>query len=244
MPNSIKKKVTKPKPNIQRKKRGKTIEPKSDVESDSHLSLPFQARPQLLLQSLYFINDNVPKHIAVGYSPENDFRPGFILGNNISHVVLGVVDWLALFLVKQQIEEWFAGVTDDTEPFLLATKNIRVSKYNASPNIIVVENTPRTWSNNQVLLNLREYQKCLELDNLFQPIIKQMQSNAAQIDDYYSLYIFYCMQKRKQTLSDEDYFLPFTTNSSIDTFKLFKEIPLLCSEKLRNDIQFPPMTIC
>lgn len=225
---------------ISRKKRNDSIQ-------KSNPAMKTQPRPTFLQQTLYFINDQSIKFISIGYSPENDFKPTFILANSSSYVILSVTDWLSLFMMKQEIEKCFAAEKSDKESVLYAMKNITVSKYPFGyhdSTVLLIENTPKTRLNNQVFINLREYSKLLELEPIFQSLLKQMQPNAAPIDDYYNMYAFYCIQKQKQFLSDDEYFLPIISINNVDSFKLFQEIPVICSEKLKKDIQFPQMTSC
>lgn len=74
------------------------------------------------------------------------------------------------------------------------------------------------------------------MDSYFQPLIKQLMLLPQLISDYYNLYIYNCQTAKKTTLDDTDYFLPFGAQNLLDSFRLFKEIPIYSREKLDQDL--------
>lgn len=195
-------------------------------------------RPTLLLQYLYFLNSNANKYIAIGLSPENDFRPTIVLASSMSHVVFSVPDWIALFCnyMYEPINQWFDG-DESTENQCLIQKNYKISNFKSEDTrLILIENIPQNRLNNSMFLTQEEYRQCIGMDSYVQPLIKQMQTNSNIIRDYFDLYVGYCFCKKKSQLDDDEFFMPFDNTLNLDTYRVFKEIPLICENKIKADL--------
>lgn len=213
----------------------KVIKKKSKTPVADHVILH---QPSLLLSTTYFLNNQCNRHVILGHIPDNDCRPLYILGTTTSFVTLSTSDWLMLMMSKVEIESWFSkkeGVSNDD---IIISKNVKVSSYegSGSKKLIFIENLNCCRVNKSILLNEEEFDKLVQLDSFLFFISKQMQQNCVYVDDYYNLYIYYCLLKEKNYLNDQDFFPPNDLNNCVDIFRLFKEIPIVCKEQLAIDL--------
>lgn len=219
----------------------KACKKKENVLKKNDLStcrLTVSDRPPLLLQYLYFLSTNATKHLSLGLAPDQDFRPLIVLTSGYSHVVFYIPDWITLFYaqLKDPIDKWFEG-DDSAKDEIITMKNYKITKLVVNDvRLIEIENTPHTRVNNSVFLNHDEYKQCWTMDSYFQPLIKQMQTNSHLVRDYYELYVGYCYCKKKFHLDDEEFFVPFDGIVNVDTYRVFKEIPIICREKMKSDL--------
>lgn len=235
-----KNKEKKIKKNICKKNKEKTVQRKhktSIKRKDGVLEIgKILNQPSLLLSTIYFLNNQCNRHVVLGYAPENECRPLFILGTMNSFVSLSTTDWVMLMLSKIQISSWFNN-EDDFENDVIISKNIKIAPFQSKTNkLICIENLNCDRANKSILLSEEEYNKCVDLDSIIHIISKQMQQNSIHIDDYFNMYIYYCLSKEKTKLSELDFFPPNDTNTFFDTFRLFKEIPLLCAEQVEKEL--------
>lgn len=237
------------KPTVRKNPKNKQENVTTEINPPPESFLKWQERPQLLLQQLYFLSCAGSKHVSIGFAPDFDFKPMIILTSGYSHVHFSVTDWLAMFHLDPivPIENWLGGqdtwmsntdcITPSSDDMLMMSKNIQVVKYIVNgKKYIHIENIPKKHTNRGALMDYNEYNQCLQLDSYFQPLIKQMQCNSALIEDYYELYTYYCITKAKSCLDDSEYFEQFGNTINFDTFRIFKEIPLVCKERLTKDL--------
>lgn len=227
---AIKKKVPKvPKIKVDGKK---SVKNKGDKQQN------FEFAPCLLFQTVYFLNNTCNKYLSLGYDVKNGCRPLFTIGTSLGFVTLSTSDWMMLMINKIQIEYWFNNIGDSFEPGLITSKNIQLSQIrNGEQNFIMIENLNATRNNKTVLLSEEEYRKIIDIDSFLFLTVKQMQQNSIMIDEYYNMYIYYCIAKGKKLLTDEDFFPSLDlNNANFDLFRLFKEIPLNCREEIERDV--------
>lgn len=223
------------KPKVCRQKKKST--PRNIVSESPPCNLPLHFRPNLLLQLVYFLNDTGTKNVTIGFDPMNDFRLTIILASNYSFVVMTSVDWFTFLLNIPEVHNFFHDISQDNCTTFKTTRNILLSKHKG-PNDrrLQIEDFPRLRANNVIFLSDEEFNRCLALDSYFQPLIKQLQMYPQMISEYYSLYIYHCQTSKKETLLESDYFLPRANENSLDSFRLFKEIPIYCRSKLDTDL--------
>lgn len=210
---------------------------KKTEEIESVISISSQ--PELLLRSVFFLNLECTKNISIGYAIADNCRPMFMLSHDLSYVLLALTDWMVIFLSNLLIQNWYAQVVDvNTNDSCVVSKNIKLKRVmiNGVP-LIEIENVPKKSFNNSVLINLREYERCCELDSYLQYLFRQAQQNWIYVDDYYNMYVYYCLLKNKPYLDEEDYFTIIDLPQSIDSYKIYKEISLVCKEKLSVDVR-------
>lgn len=209
--------------------RKETIIPMPVLSTEKH--------PQLVLQTVYFLNDNHSKYLYFGYDPWCSFQVTIVLASNTSFVRMGVSDWLTLILNITEAYAWFDKHTDDKFGEFKTTKNIKISKFlNGTDHLLEVQNCPRFRTNNNTFLSRDEFTRCIQLDSCFNSSLKQMQLNPQLLDDYFNWYVYHCSVAKKMELDESDFFLPFGNVSSFDSCRLFKEIPIFCKQKLDADL--------
>lgn len=195
-------------------------------------------RPALVLQNIHFLNECGTKHVSIGYDAGNNFRLSIILATNQSYVHFSVSDWLAFMLNFIELTNYLKQTVGVDEQIKFHTSNnIKISKENINKrNFIYIENLPRTRLNNGILLDYKEFERCLLLESFIQKCLKEMQVNPPMIDDYYNWYVYHCHSRQKSILDEADYFAPFGNPTSFDSFRLFQEIPVYCEDKLNADL--------
>lgn len=197
----------------------------------------FHPRPELLLENVLFLNLSFNKIVTVGYSVNENCRPTILLMHNSHFVTLLLTDWLAIFTFNSQIKNWFANDSPNSSinETWIACKNIKLTKIHSNhERLIQIEST--TQLNCVIALNSEEYNKCIELDSYIQYLLKQMQHNYIFVDEYYNMYVYYCILNKKSRLSEEEYFLLSNFSNNIDSYRIFSEIPTYCSRKLSSDL--------
>lgn len=206
----------------------------------SSVGMTVSPRPHLVLQNIHFLNESGTKYISIGYDSDNSFRLSIIISTNQSYVYFTVADWLAFMLNVMEISNYLKQriVSDDDSKFHTSC-NIKVSKENINErNFIYIENMPQTRVNNGILLDFKEFDRCMLLESFIQQSLKQMQVNPSMIEDYYNWYVYHCHTRQKKILDENDYFAPFGNPSTFDSFRLFQEIPIYCEEKLNLDLSY------
>lgn len=191
-------------------------------------------QPVLVLPNIYFLDQYNTKFILIGYSATNNFNPIIIFAHNLSFVELTLSDWMALTMNDKVADNWFKTI-DSVEGKLIKTKNIKVVKKIEKNNpTLQIQKLAPSRSNNYINLNMFEYRKLVEIDSFVQTIMKNLNSNWIQVQDYYNLYVFYCNLKNKTVLDDSDFFT--YDDSNFDCLRLFNEISINCRQKLLYDI--------
>lgn len=190
--------------------------------------------PTLLLSNVYFLNARNSKYILIGYSALKDFKPVIVFCTDGCFVEFILSDWITLIINQQKINQWFASANEN-EFICIPTKNIVIKNISVSNCLLLeIQNLKQTRSSNSICLNENEYKKCIELDSFIQTLMKNFQSNWWSVEDFYNVYVGLCATNKKFMLDDANYF--YSNNTNIDSYRLFKEISYLCSEKLLNDV--------
>lgn len=193
----------------------------------------------LLLTNIYFLNPIQNKYILIGYSAAKDFKPVIVFCHESSYVEFILSDWSILTKSCILINDWFTK-TDINDGLFITTKNIGIKKIlKANNTYIQIQNIHHTRQNNNIILNVNEYRKCIEIDLFIQNIWKCFQNNWCGVEDYYNMYVHKCNTKNKLVLDDFEYFF-FDSSVGFDCYRLFKEISLFCVDKLQSDVMFSP----
>lgn len=201
-------------------------------------TLSTENHPTLVLQTVYFLNNNCSKSLCIGYDTENDFKVTIILMTMYSYVTLSVTDWLTLMLNHTEAACWFNNASEFQQlGEFKTTNNYKISKLsNDETHFLEISNNSAHRQNNNIFLFHNEFSRCIELDSLLQTFIKQMQPNSQFLTDYYNWYVYHCSVNRKKSLDQCDYFTPFGDVSSFDSLRFFMEIPIFCEQKLKSDL--------
>lgn len=158
-----------------------------------------------------------------------------LINKNNSYCWMILTDWLALFTLNEKIENWLLNHnSNELNESWIVSKNLRIKQsFIDNESVIELQNIDSTIC---IHLNIIEYKKCYELNSLVQYMFKIMHQNWFVIDEYYNMYVYYCLLKNKNRLTDDDYFTLTAIPSNIDCYRLFCEIPFTCKNKLNNDV--------
>lgn len=196
--------------------------------------LEFEWAPTLLLSNVYFLNATNSKFVLIGYSAAKDFKPVILLCLDGCYVEFILSDWITLMINQQKILDWFANPVEN-ELIFIPTKNMTIKNVvKTNFPMIEIQNLKQTRSSNNIFLNQHEYTKCVEIDSFIQTLMKNYQTNWWSVEDYYNMYVSRCSQNKTFSLSDNEYF--YSENNHFDSYRLFKEITLFCTEKLISDV--------
>lgn len=246
-----KKVATKKQPKESSKKPTKRVKPVTIIKSnkntkstqtDDNIDISTTQRPVLLLQRVIFLNPGGNKYISIGYE-NSEFQPMITLTSGFSYVNFKLEDWIHCFScqIKDQVEKWLSGSSEynQNENTILYSNNHKIVfiLMNNLRLIYVEENEPRTRRNDGVILNQNEFEACLTVDS---NLLKQMQSQSICLNEYYNMYLFYCSIKNKNELDITEYFnhhCELTKSTMVDEDRMFKEIPILCRDKLDSDLK-------
>lgn len=196
-----------------------------------------QTRPEMLLENVFFLNSSFNKYVSVGFLVSENCRPMIVLMHDLHFFTLLLTDWLAIFTFNTQIKNWISTDCNDSVPndTWVASKNIKLTKVVTNERrVIQIESTLQ--NNCLITLNSAEFEKCIELDSYVQYLLNQMQNNYLFVDEYYNMYVYYCILNKKSRLSDEEYFTLSNFSNNIDSYKIFSEIPICCCRKLSTDL--------
>lgn len=212
--------------NNKKKKMTKRANSDNLVQLSSKKSLKYQPPNQLLLSYTYFFDEKYAKYISIGFNIA-DFKPNIII-NHIGEasVTLDLVDWICIFIAKQQeIDEAFKSDKLENKKFSCA-KNLNV-QLNGKLQVLKIDNNSFTYDEWKILHELNDYIQCVMF------WCKQL---TADVKNYYNLYVAKCVEKYVYRLDITEFFVPPDSISRCNFSRMFYELPILCKEKLKNDI--------
>lgn len=190
----------------------------------------------MVLQNIYFLNTEKSKFILIGFDLFKDFKPIIVFRHKNAYVEFTLSDWITLTINENNLNEWKVN-NENFECVSIRTKNVCIMKVMKKDNAFVkIENIERNRPTNTIDLDYDEYKKCIEMNTYVQNVMKTFQTNWFEVEDYYNMYVHKCNAQKKFCLDDIEYFC--TDNANIDTYRLFKEISIFCTDKLANDVSF------
>lgn len=143
-------------------------------------------------------------------------------------------DWMTLTSNTTPICDWTIK-SDAAEHEIHYTQNVTIKRVVLANNILLqIRNNHNPKK--MLFLNFSEYNKCIEMSLFVQNMMRSMQANWIDIEDYYNFYIQKCNARRKIVLEEQDFFT--VDNANFDIYRLFKEISIFCSDKLQSDVMF------
>lgn len=189
----------------------------------------------LILSNIYFLTNHNSKFLLIGYSALKDLKPMIVFRHENSCVEFTLSDWVILTSNARTLNDWVIK-TDAVENETYITKNVTIKKVVKSTNMFIQISNNQSKTGNSIFLNFTEYNKCLEMNMFIQNIMRTLQSNWFEIDDYYNFYVHRCNTTKKYVLSEQDFFS--VDNANFDVYRLFKEISIFCIDKLQSDVLF------
>ena len=183
---------------------------------------------QLLLAYTYFINNENSKYISVGYSVEN-FSPCVIINYiGLGNLKLGLPEWLNIFMVKhEEISSLLnAGGVKKCQKLIKTMKNTLI-KFDEHTKTIVISN---------IAINHDEWLLKLQLTDYIQSVLYWCRQTTKEVSSYYNEYVKRCIELNTISLDTTDFFTNTNSIFKWNDSRLFFEIPILCKNKLYNDI--------
>lgn len=182
---------------------------------------------QLLLSYTYFINADHSKYISVGYSVDN-FTPCVIVNYiGIAKIKLVLLEWLNIFLLKNEdISSFFSSCGSKKPKNSIKTlKNTKIQFDAASKSVII----------NGLAINHEEWTLMLQMTDYIQSVLYWCRQSTREVSSYYNEYVKRCCEQNVYSL-DATHFFSDISSIKCNYTRLFWEIPILCREKLMNDV--------
>lgn len=194
--------------------------------------------PTLLLRYTYFLDANSKKAMSIGFDSIT-FKPLIIVQDfNGSHIVMTIHDWMFVALNHELAKKFFQHDID--QPAFNCSKNITVQHLfgRRKERLIYLQNTDNSHRHCNLSLNAEEYTTLSRLSDFFSTLALYLRKGTNSIEEYYNNYVYYCVMKKQAHLTSKDFFIPIIdTENTYNYSRLFHEIPILCDERLRQDIE-------
>lgn len=205
------------------------------MDTSNHLMSKQSGRrpiPDLLLSYVYFFNEYKTSSIIIGYDTEI-FEPKMILMKGKEYQTLSWDDWHYFYCCIGGIKQYFDEQDGDKYGNMVNEKNQRfkLALYNQNKHLIFHEKTAK------IRLNSREWERLWDLAPLLHSIFSWYMLTCKEISTYYNLYLNKCILQNCSKLDYKDFFTPMHENNNYCNYsRLFNEIPILCKNKLINDL--------
>ena len=182
---------------------------------------------QLLLSYTYFINADHTKYISIGYSAET-FAPCVIInyiGN--AHTKLGLIEWLDVFMVKnEEISTFFKNCETSKCRKIKTIKNSQILFDYGTKSLIL----------NNLAINHQEWILIQQMTDYIQSVLYWCKHLTRAVSSYYTEYVKRCVENNVYNLDATQFFTDETPLIKFNFSRLFWEMPILCKNKLFNDI--------
>lgn len=189
--------------------------------------------PELLLSYTYFLNSSHSSHLTIGYNNKDFTLRIIVFKNNIFHT-LRQADWAVLIKNVEIIENHFNNKyeTDFAElPNENAFTQFKLSIRRGEKCLISVQN------NKKLILETPEWQKLYQWLPYINTVAIWYNSVTLEIQKYYDRYLHYCIQNRVMHLLPHHFFRAVDHSQYFyNNSRIFNEIPIICKNKLRDDI--------
>lgn len=191
--------------------------------------------PALLLQYTYYLNNQGTKCVTIGLDTIT-FEPRMIIHSTTQRtgVHLSQVEWTYLHTSYKSVYDFLVCKKDVT--FLTAYNFVLKSILTKNKKrFIKLKNNPNPTR--QVTLDFAEWVNLGNLTNYLCVLMTKFIEISPFVVEYYNLYLQQSRALKKDPLTSEDYFMPeLADRPQFNTYRLFNEIPLVCREKLTNDL--------
>lgn len=201
----------------------------------------------LLLAYTYQINNECSKLVSVGFET-GSFQPAILFQNvNKSFLQLNVFEYINIFLYANEIQSFFNETNSlNVNNHYITIKSVIVKKVKHL--IIKKKFNEKNSSNQKIILKSEEWDILLRLFNFFDVLIFWYRSTAQNVFQYYKHYLQLCCEKNLRQLTTEYFFTPNESNNvqpishlygstvMFNYSRLFHEIPIICFNRLTQDI--------
>lgn len=193
--------------------------------------------PVLLLQYLYHLNDDGNKVAIVGIDSRN-FCACVIIYSTVTKrsVYLPTFEWSFIPISYASVYSYLKHEAEYS-PWC-SSHNFTLKPMQTRQNVRLVRLINNQMRGNRITLTMNEWQRLGELNNYFSQLLVKFEENAPKIEEYYHAYIHNCHVMQKKRLTTADYFVPFFDGvPTFNHFRLFHEIPIVCREKMTNELR-------
>lgn len=192
-------------------------------------------RPTLLLQYCYYLNSAATKQVIVGFDSET-FRPYVVLMSlcEKSYLFFSVSNWSFVIDGLDKCEKYLKykkenvwGVSaddifqmDKVESDDCNTRQIKIA------NVVF---------NCEILFGLEEIETLIQLSSFLSRILNHYNDKWGYVKEFYRAYLIECCVGDENKFSLKQFFS--IKSPSVNYFRLFNEIPVICRNKLKNDLE-------
>lgn len=212
---------------------------KQEIENEKKKSRTrkvIETVPDLLLGYTYFLNDIHTCHLTIGYDVDY-FTMKVILYKNNVYEILQWPEWNSLFInmavIKTHFNEKMNGI--DFMELPKSSQNccaIKLTTRNSERGLLFLQDGKK-----RIVLNEKEWEKLYALLPYMNSIVNWYMLSSKEIFEFYKQYMSVCIEKNTLRLSSHELMMSSTLNFNYCNFsRLFNEIPILCKQKLINDV--------
>lgn len=188
--------------------------------------------PNLICQYTYFLNKIASKILLIGFSPDT-FHPLIYISSLEQNQQLhfkkeewccfnACLKYCLKFLTEKSKTVWYSSNSLVIESITTNSERlIRITNFDVVDGVIE--------------LNLEEIQTIEKYSEFLTTLINHYSENWLDVETFYHTYLFKCAQLNKKKLDFDDFFKP--SNRSLNYFRIFNEIPIICERKLEADFK-------
>lgn len=182
---------------------------------------------QLLLSYTYFINAEHTKYISIGFSVKT-FTPCVIINYiGYAQTKLGLTEWLNIFMIKhEEISTFFKNCETSKCRKIKTLKNSQIHFDYVTKSLIL----------NSLAINHEEWILMQQMTDYIQSVLYWCRYLTRAVSLYYDEYVKRCVENSVYSLDATHFFTDETSIIKCNFSRLFWEMPILCKNKLFNDI--------
>lgn len=190
-----------------------------------------QETPSLLCQYTYFLNKQSEKALLNGFDTTT-FKPSIYIVSLLKKdkIVFSSDEWACIVACIKYCIKFLNGSSDVA---WYSSNSIVIESLSVDgERLIKITNFDSVGSS--ITLNHEELEKIDQLSTFLSRIVKHYCAYWYDLEVYYRTYVLKCVSSNKKRLDDVDYFSP--GNRCLNYFRIFNEIPIMCSHKLLTDL--------
>lgn len=191
--------------------------------------------PALLLQYSYYLNQEATKCVTIGIDPYT-FVPKMIIFSPTLRkgVNLSCTEWAYLHTSYQGVRDFLTYKKDRA---WFSTNNIALRSMTSKTNIRLIKLRNNPTPSHKINLNFIEWENLKGLTSYLNALMEKFIQISPMVSDYYDTYISKCHELNQEYLPPHEFFEPQNGQiRNFNSFRLFNEIPVLCEEKMHEDL--------
>lgn len=200
--------------------------------------------PELLLSYTYFLNSHHSCYIRVGYDAES-FKLKIVLYKNMIFQEWHFEDWNNLHRNTGAIQKYFqsnedVGIKNDDA---VMAKNIVDPRGSSMTFKLLKRSRGKCIMFQTAAARIKmfqsEWEELFVMMDFLNSVINWCSVVWHEIEQYYNLYYQKCIQLQIIKLPPNEFFIPIPSTFNYCNFsRLFNEIPVLCKNRLQQDLYF------